>query len=264
MRKKINDYSAFDIPDILNSVFHPRGDYTQPVPSARMKYLDFEVEEGVKIGATLHISEKENPVILFFHGNGEIVSDYDDLGPVFAEIGINFFPVDYRGYGRSGGTPTLTAMMNDCHSIFKQAKSWLANNGFTGPLIIMGRSLGSASAIELASSWPQDIDGLIIESGFAYIMPLIRLLGIIGNYSGVSEEEGPENYEKIKAFTKPTLIIHAEYDHIIPFSEGETLYKNSTADSKKLLEIKNADHNSIFGVGFREYMDAVKKLCYQL
>ncbi len=264
MEKKINDYSDFDIPEILNCVFHPRGDFSQPIPSNTLKYLDFEMEDGVKIGSTLHISNKTNPTIIFFHGNGEIVSDYDDLGPVFGQIGINFFPVDYRGYGRSTGTPTLTAMMNDCHSIFKQAKSWLSGNGFTGPIIIMGRSLGSASAIELASVCKDDIDALIIESGFAYIIPLIRLLGISADYPGVNEESGTENYEKIKQFTKPTLIIHAEFDHIIPFSDGEILYNNSESQSKKLLEIKNADHNSIFHTGFKEYMEAIKELIQQL
>lgn len=262
--KKMNDYSDFDIPEILNCVFHPRGDFSQPVQSESIKYLDFEVDEGIKIGATLHISDKANPVIIFFHGNGEIVSDYDDLGPVFGQIGINFLPVDYRGYGRSTGSPTLTAMMNDCHAIFKQAKSWLSDNGFTGSIIIMGRSLGSASAIEIASACQDDIDALIVESGFAYIMPLIRLLGISADYPGVNEESGPENYKKIKQFTKPTLIIHAEFDHIIPFSDGETLYKNSISPSKKLLEIKNADHNSIFHTGFREYMNAIKTLVQQL
>lgn len=260
----MNDYSDFDIPEILNRVFHPRGDYTQPIPSDTMKYLDFEMDDGDKIGATLHISNKAHPVIIFFHGNGEIVSDYDDLGPIFGQIGINFFPVDYRGYGRSTGSPTLTAMMNDCHSIFKQARSWLSGNGFTGPVIIMGRSLGSASAIELASTYPNDIDALIVESGFAYIMPLIRLLGITSDFPGVNEEAGPENYEKIKSYTRPTLVIHAEFDHIIPFSDGKTLYSNSTSTSKKLLEIKNADHNSIFHAGFREYMEAIKDLTKQI
>ena len=49
------------------------------------------------IGARFHIAGKEAPNILFFHGNGEIVSDYDDLGPVYNRIGINFLPVTTAG-----------------------------------------------------------------------------------------------------------------------------------------------------------------------
>lgn len=255
-----NDYSSFDRPEIIDCVFHPRGDYLGPASTETSKQLDFEVEDGITIGATLHHSNKSNPVIIFFHGNGEIVSDYDDLGPLFLKIGINFFPFDYRGYGRSNGSPSLTNMMNDCHLLFKQAKGWLSQNGFTGPLIVMGRSLGSAPALELASAYEDEIDALIIESGFAYMMPLIRLLGISKDYPGINEENGPKNYEKIQNFKKATLIIHAEEDHIIPFSDGETLYKNSKAVSKKLLEIKGADHNSIFSIGFKNYMQSIEEL----
>ena len=62
----------------------------------------------------------------------------------------------------------------------------------------------------------------------------------------------------------PTLVIHAQYDHIIPFTDGQTLYDNSGAGDKTLLEIKNADHNSIFSVGFGEYMKAVTTLADKL
>lgn len=262
--KNNNDFSSFDRPEILNYVFHPRGDFSSQPDSPSMRHLRFEVDQGVKIGATFHPADTSAPVILFFHGNGEIVSDYDDLGPVFAKIGVNFFPFDYRGYGKSSGTPTFTAMMNDCHILFEKAKSWLIANDFTGPIIVMGRSLGSASALELASVYQDDIDGLIIESGFAFIMPLMKLLGISTDFPGVTEDSGPRNYEKIKYFKKPTLIIHAEFDHIIPFSDGETIYNNSTASSKKLLEIKNADHNSIFYQGFSDYMKAIENLTKKL
>ncbi len=258
------DYSHFDRPEILNYVFHPRRDYALSTSSDSIKQLHFTVGDGVDIGAALHFKDKSAPVILFFHGNGEIVSDYDDLGRVFLEAGINFLPVDYRGYGRSTGTPTISAMMNDCHILFDHATTWLSENGFTGPLIVMGRSLGSASAIELAASLNTKIDALIIESGFAYIMPLIRLLGITTDYPGVTEENGPKNYEKIKMYTNPTLIIHAEYDHIIPFTDGVTLYENSEAVSKNMVEIKGADHNNIFYHGIHQYMRAIKDIASEI
>jgi alpha-beta hydrolase superfamily lysophospholipase len=212
----------------------------------------------------LHKSAKHDPVILFFHGNGEIVSDYDDLGPIFAQMGINFLPCDYRGYGRSTGQPTVTAMMNDCHEIFDQSIVWLRENGYTGKIIVMGRSLGSASALEIASCHPEETNGVIIESGFAYIMPLLELLGLYEDMHGVNESSGPENYEKIKKISVPTLVIHAEYDHIIPFDDGLTLHANSGSSDKTLLEIKGADHNSIFAVGLNNYLNAVKSLADKL
>jgi pimeloyl-ACP methyl ester carboxylesterase len=173
---------------------------------------------------------------------------------------INFLPVDYRGYGRSTGTPTVSAMMKDCHVIFAYVTDWLKENGYTGSLITMGRSLGSASALELAATHGEKISGLIIESGFAYAGPLLRLLGVDPARPGCEEEADFGNVDKIRSFEKPTLIIHAEKDHIISFSDGEALFDACPASDKTFLKIPNANHNDIFSRGLSEYLNAVKRL----
>lgn len=253
------DYSFLDRPEVLGLVFHPRPDYGgSRAPSAQD--LSIPVEEGVTVGARFHMGEKESPNILFFHGNGEIVSDYDEFGSLYNRIGVNFMPVDYRGYGRSTGEPTVTAMMCDSHTILDFVLKWLQENGYTGPMVVMGRSLGSASALELAARHKNRLGGLVIESGFAYAGPLMRLLGIDVDRLGFTEEKGFGNLDKIRTFRGPTLIIHAERDHIIPFSDGQALYEASGAEDKSLLKIPNANHNDIFLHGLPEYMQAVKTL----
>ena len=122
------DYTILDRPEILRVLFHPRTDL-RPSSSELAEDLLIPVETGIQIGARLHLSNKNGPVMLFFHGNGEIVSDYDDLGPVYADMGINFLPVDYRGYGASDGTPTATDMIQDSHRIFRYLKQWLIELG---------------------------------------------------------------------------------------------------------------------------------------
>lgn len=264
MTRSTPDYSAFDRPEILEVLFHPRKDFYLADRTGQTLDVLFDMPDGVSIGSTFHPAGPNDPVILFFHGNGEIVADYDDMGPLFTRMGIGFFPFDYRGYGRSTGKPTVSTMMTDCHVLFDQSTAFLKKNGFTGKIIVMGRSLGSASALELASSMGHRIDALIVESGFAFMMPLLELLGLSRLIPGLEEHNGPRNSEKIKAFTGPTLVIHAEYDHIIPFSDGAVLYENAAAEDKTLLEIKEADHNNLFIVGFDEYMNAVKDLAAKL
>lgn len=254
------DYSALDRPEILMSLFHPRPEWGDPGPRGAARDVLIPVEKDVVIGGRFHMVEESAPNILFFHGNGEIVGDYDEMGPMYNRMGINFLPVDYRGYGRSTGKPTITAMMRDCHVIFDHVREWLRKEGFSGPFILMGRSLGSASVLELAAQYRTLVDGLIIESGFAYAGPLLQLLGINLETLGFKEEEGFRNIDKIRAFEKPTLIIHAEYDHIIPFSDGQALYDASQAPDKTLLKIPGANHNDIFTRGLSEYMEAIKTL----
>jgi fermentation-respiration switch protein FrsA (DUF1100 family) len=252
-------YTVLDRPEVLMLLFHPRPDWGSLTPSPSAEDILIQVEEDVVVGARFYLAGEGAPNILFFHGNGEIVADYEEIGLSYLAMGINFLPVDYRGYGRSSGKPTITAMMRDSHVIFDYAHNWLTGRGYTGPLIVMGRSLGSASALELSVHYRDQVEGLIIESGFAYTKPFLGILGIDMEALGIKEEEGFRNRDKISSFDKPTLIIHAENDHIIPFTEGQALYGACPARDKRLVMIPGANHNDIFLRGMREYMEAVKE-----
>ena len=262
------DYAPLDGPEVLRFLFHPRPESTGPFSKtadpekrfSKQKDILIPVQDDIAIGARFHTAEKSGGNLLFFHGNGEIVADYDELGAVYNQSGINLLAVDYRGYGRSGGKPTVTAMMQDCHIIFHFVRKWLQQNNYTGPLLLMGRSLGSASVLELAAAYKNLIDGLIVESGFAYAGPLLSLLGIDFAALGFKEENGFRNVDKIRNFDKPTLIIHAEFDHIIPYSDGQALHEACPSGNKKLLKIPGANHNDIFMRGFQEYLAAVKDI----
>lgn len=254
---KIN-YPELDKKEVTEAVFWPRPDLF--AEGEEDKEIMIPVGDEVKIGAKFHIYGPRAANILFFHGNGEIVSDFDQLGSVFNQMGVNFLPVDYRGYGKSTGSPTVTEMMRDAHRIFSFVQNWLIKNNYNGPFLVMGRSLGSASALELASSYQQDLQGLIIESGFAYISPLLKLLGLDPDQIGFQEESGPGNLDKISKITQPTLIIHAEQDHIIPYSEAKILYENCPANEKNLLTIAHANHNDIFAWGLKNYLQAIAEL----
>ena len=262
MNRLPTDYSALDRSEVCARLFHPRKALHRSAGSGMD--IMIPVSDGVEIGGRLHPARIDSPTILFFHGNGEIVEDYDDIGPIYNRLGINFLPVDYRGYGQSTGTPTVSTMMEDCHVIFDFVTTWLSTNRYTGPLILMGRSLGSASVLELASSHQNRCNGLIIESGFAYAEPLLLLLGINPEDIGFREAEGFRNIDKIASFIKPTLIIHAEYDPIIPFSDGQALYDASPATAKRIVKIPDANHNDILFQGQERYFTAIQSFVTRL
>lgn len=256
------DYTVLDQSQISQRLFHPRKEvFGRPGDPQRDDIL-IDIGDGVKIGASFHFHQPDSPSILFFHGNGEIVADYDDLGKFFTRAGLNLFVADYRGYGRSSGRPGVSAMMTDCHKIFDYFLTYREEKNLTGSLVIMGRSLGSASAIQIAANSEHCIDALIIESGFARISPLLKLLGIDPDSMGFIENQEFENVNQIKSFSKQLLIIHAQFDHIIPFSEGVALYESCGSNHKFLLEIKGANHNDIFFRGLEPYMEQVKKICF--
>jgi len=254
-----------DQPDILNIIFHPRQE--NPLPSQDILDHDFQVDKDILVGARLHLTNSEFPNILFFHGNGEVSSDYDEFGAIYNKYGMNFLAVDYRGYGRSSGTPTVTHMIDDAHTIYVETKRLLEQGGYNGPLYIMGRSLGCSCAIELAGSYQDEIAGLIIDSGFSQTLPLLIALGVDIHNVGISEEEGFCNVQKISRINKPTFILHGQFDQIIPLSSAEILQANSPAKNKQFQVIPGADHNTIiekvgemYFAAIKQFMDKVQKI----
>ncbi|MEW5733886.1 MAG: alpha/beta fold hydrolase [Thermodesulfobacteriota bacterium] len=248
--------AALNHPFIRSVLFHPRLQQGVPPPGARD--LLFAAADGVKLGARLFAADKKDPFLLYFHGNGEIAEDYDDVGPLYRKLGVSLCVVDFRGYGASEGEPTAASMLEDALAVLLETLRLREREGFTGPLAVMGRSLGSASALEIARRKPDAVSGLILESAFSRTAPLINLL--TGGGVGLSddpEDDPVGNLRKIRSVTIPTLVIHAEYDHIIPLPQGEELFEESGAPDKSFFLVKNANHNDIFFRDLPGYLSAV-------
>ncbi len=239
-----HDVSALDRPEVLQYLFHPRKEQIQALPQGTIDFF-IPVEEGEKLGARFYPSEPKEPHLLFFHGNGEIASDYDTIGPVYNSYGISLLVVDYRGYGQSSGSPTASNLLSDSHTIFRKVSTWLEEQDRTGLLMIMGRSLGSVPALEVASSYQDEISGLILDSAFARTVPLLHRLGVATETLGISEADGFANFGKIRDIGKPTLIIHGQNDEIIPPKEADILLANSGTMRKQLMIAAGCGHNDI-------------------
>ena len=259
------DLSFLDRPEILEVIFPVvYAPYYSPddleSSSPDVPGYSIEVEEGIKISCGFWVSSKEAPSILYFHGNGETVANQEWIAPFYNQRRINLFVADYRGYGSSNGNPTISNMLGDAHTIFKGFKEIISKEGFKKNLFVMGRSLGSMPAIELAFNYQDEIRGLIIESGAANnLRGLWNYLRITGKEALFDEESSFLNKVKIRQIHKPTLIIHGEYDRTISVKEGEELYQNSGAEDKKILIIPGADHNDVMMVEERLYFDTIEE-----
>jgi pimeloyl-ACP methyl ester carboxylesterase len=252
------DYSVLDRPEILQFVFYPRRDWTPPPAGARDLLVD--VEPGTAVSCRFYPASPGGPCILYFHGNGEVACDHDWIAPLYNRQGIGLFVADYRGYGRSDGTPTFSHMAADAHPIFRFFLETTRSPGSDNRRFVMGRSLGSHSAAELASQYADELSGLIVESGAPIGARMARRFG-------PSTERMDELAEALSARVRSiglrALIIHGERDSLIPVSAGIALHEEIGSEEKHLVIIPGADHNDIMLVATEQYFSAISDFVSQ-
>lgn len=251
--------SIFDSSDFNENLFFPRSDPSSP-PSGK-KEIFIEVEEGIRIHARQYPFAEAKFSLIYFHGNGEIVSDYDDMEEPYRNLGAELIVCDYRGYGKSSGTPTLRSVLKDAHVIYET----LRRDGRLFPQVyVMGRSLGSAPAIELCAAH-KDIAGCIIESGYADPIPLVRRRGL--HVETISPEDHAlfNNGKKITGVTCPLLVMHGDEDWLISSDEAEMNHRQAGSTLKMLKILDGVGHNDMitsndYFPSLKSFFSAVNKL----
>ena len=244
------DYSALDDPNISMNSFFPRQGWT-PTPEG---VQDYTVNVGDDIGLSCRFFPYGNsaPTILFFYGNGETAIDYNSIAPFYNQIGLNFFVADYRGYGKSGGSPSFTTMLSDANTVLEAMRIVLGASGYHGAVYVMGRSMGRHSAFELAAKEDPAINGVIIESGRP------SLGQFTGGLVPQQADELEEAYRaKAASIAIPALVIHGEMDALAPLDDAEEMFRNFASTEKKMLVIPGAGHNDLLFKGLDEYFTAI-------
>ena len=101
-------------------------------------------------------------VLLWFHGNAGNITHRLDMIRGLMELPVQVFIMDYRGYGKSEGSPSERGMYLDARAAWDYLT--VERRIPANRIIIFGKSLGSAPAVDLASK--VEAAGLIVQSGF--------------------------------------------------------------------------------------------------
>jgi len=244
--------SIFDSRAFNENLFFPRTDRSSSPRGTGEIYI--EVEEGVRVHARKYPSPGARFSLLFFHGNGEIVSDYDGIVDAFLALGAEMIVCDYRGYGKSEGSPSLRKVLEDAHVIYH----YLQENGHLLPHVcIMGRSLGSAPAIELCST-VKGIACCVIESGYADPVPLVERRGLKIDKTTAEEDALFNNSLKIRKIPCPLLIMHGDEDFLISPREAELNYREAGSKVKLLEILEGVGHNDMMMAQDNRYFSCLR------
>ena len=248
------DYSPLDHPLINQYMFYPRPDSSPPSPGA----LDhiFSSHDGVELCGRFYPEDQERPTVLFFHGNGEIAPEYDGISSLYNHIGLNLFVADYRGYGKSRGQPSLSALVEDTHTTIAALEDLLANKGYNPSIYVMGRSLGAYCAVEIAAGAREKVKGMIIESGSANVGGAPQRLGI--PETPAISRLIQDHWARIRTIDTPLLTIHGDRDFLVPIDHAEELYDAVASTDKTFFTIPGAGHNDIMYVDTDGYFRAIR------
>ncbi|MCP3900691.1 MAG: alpha/beta hydrolase [Desulfobacteraceae bacterium] len=229
----------------MNSLaFYPR-DTPEMRPDIQLinaEEMFISSSDNISLHAFFFPSDNSEEIILFLHGNSGNVYYRMDKIAALRDTGVNVLIVDYRGFGLSTGLPTEEGMYKDSVAAFHFIQNQL---GFDNKKIfILGRSIGSAAAIHVASE--RDIGGLMLISPLASGKDVINKLGLwwLSWMVGSSFD----NQSLAQNLTVPILIVHGSEDRVVKIASGKKLYDAILTTDKRFVEIEGAGHNNLMNL----------------
>jgi fermentation-respiration switch protein FrsA (DUF1100 family) len=157
------------------------------------------------------------PVVIFAHGNGELIDYWPAELKKFNDLGLGVLLVEYPGYGRSEGSPSQKSISE----IFETAYDMLVSRPDIDAqrIILFGRSVGGGAICDLAAKRPSA--ALILISTFTSTRSFApRYLA-----PGFLIRDPFDNLNVVRSYTNPVLIMHGKFDSIITYTHGKKLYE---------------------------------------
>lgn len=241
-------------------IYFPSRSLEQTPSDVGLKFdeVTLTTQDGVRISAWFVPRDDARTTILFFHGNAGNNGDRLPELKVLHSLRYNVMIVDYRGFGKSEGSPSEKGTYLDALAAWEyltQTRGIPARK-----VVIMGESIGGAVAIELARRAPPG--ALIVQSSFTRLADIaalhypllpVRLL-LRHRYDSI---------DKVGEITCPKLFIHSTDDSLVPIANGRALF-DAAAPPKQFVETPG-EHN---GGGFmysgeyaaklREFIDSAE------
>ena len=212
--------------------------------------VDLLTSDNIHLDAWFIPASRERGVILFCHGNAGNISHRLESLLLFHKLGFSTLIFDYRGYGRSQGSPSEAGSSLDVEA----AWDYLTQERSVAPsrIIMFGRSLGAAVAVY--QSVLHSPGALIIESSFTSVPDLAAELYPFLPARWLSRLD--YNVQRqLPEVSCPLLVVHSRDDEIIPFSHGQTLYAAAN-EPKQFLELRGG-HNNGFLLAGKTYTEGL-------
>lgn len=221
------------------TIFFPAKEFDYTPAALKLEYeeVNFRTKDNIEINAWFVPARGASFTVLFAHGNAGNISHRVEKIDFFHELGLNVLIFDYRGYGKSKGTPSEKGLYKDVQAAY----DYLLSRKIDPENIIgYGESIGGAVIIDLASR--NKLAALISDSAPSSAKDMVRIIYPFFPYWLFSVRM--DSLGKIKSVTYPKLFIHSVNDEIVPFKLGKKLFEEAPVP-KEFLQV-HGGHNSAF------------------
>jgi fermentation-respiration switch protein FrsA (DUF1100 family) len=160
-------------------------------------------------------STRPNPLLLFTHGNGELIDYWPDEFQEPRSWGVGVLLVEYPGYGRSEGSPSQQSITQAVVAAYDWARSQPSID--PARLIPYGRSLGGGAAAIL--SLERQVPAMILESSFSSVSAFAARFGA----PAFLVRDPFDSIAAVSKFQGPILVLHGDRDDIVPPGHSRTI-----------------------------------------
>lgn len=197
--------------------------------------------DGEKIIAWYVAAKQGHPVVLFFHGNGDLLAGRVDRFKGVTADGTGLVAVSYRGYAGSSGHPSEDGLLRDAEAAYAFTTARYAANR----IVVWGFSLGTGVAVALAARHP--IAKLILEAPYTSTADVAAALYPIVPVRLFMRDQFHSD-QRIGRVTAPLLVMHGTDDHAIPLRFGESLFAMAH-EPKQLVRLRGGGHENLDDFG---------------
>jgi fermentation-respiration switch protein FrsA (DUF1100 family) len=187
--------------------------------------------------------------VLYLHGNAATLREKSPRIKALAAQDFSVLAFDWRGFGRSTGTPSQQGLDLDADA----ALDWLSGKVDPAKIIVLGESLGTGVAVDLATR--RKFAGLALEGAFSSTADVAQTRYPIFPVRLLMKDQFRSDLQ-IGKITMPLLQQHGTDDHIIPIEFGEKLFALAP-EPKKFIRYEGAHHNDL-PEKFSSYGDLAK------
>jgi len=201
----------------------------QEISGLQFESFTFETDSLQLHGMLFQPEVEAEAFILFYHGSGGNISSNAGMARLLTHAGYRVFMIDFRGYGKSDGTPTHLNIAKDAQLVMDKLREQQVFEEL--PLLIYGASMGTQIATKMARDNEELVNGLVLD-------------GTISSFTDMALLSAPPaQHEMIRQYVKspyaakwdikackgmPKLFIHSKEDKSVPFYQAKEVFENAS------------------------------------